>query len=1185
MNVGVAAHKDGKFRAQAPIQSPAIIGINEDLAQIRQIHCCLTTPCLKRFSPLPNKLTSGRPPVQTRKKTVDGCGNMFQTAKRISTNDLMKSDFEISWRRCAKSAVRAVSAMGVNPADDLELGTEKPLTAKTRFEDVREDLHPVSDGLAFNDTSNANQNLSLAIGFRTLSIHLTETQHDNSGPVKDDVVNFFEQLTFHTVSVQKLCGMFGITPDGGLDNVVAARNIQRDGKNVLVQAKPKYIWKLLKYIFGDFCSILWVGVIIFFICWKPLSDPPSPTNLALAILVILVIVSQASFSAFQDWSTGRIMNSILDLLPSECIVIREGNTSHIPAADLAVGDVVLLSVGNKVPADIRLIETSGDVRFDRAVLTGESEEVEGNIDSLGETFLEAPNIALMGTHVTNGHAKGVVVLTGSRTVMGRISKLTNKTKVKPTLIQQEISRFIRIIISLTVILALSILIVWLAWLRRDHRTYMNVVGMLNNVMGCVVAFIPEGMPIAVTLTLSLVARRMKNISVLPKSLATVETLGCVTIVCSDKTGTLTQNKMTVISAGFVDAAYDAQQFKDALGGDGSKSQSAARQLHMAAVLCNGASWDGATADLPLEERQVNGDATDGAVLRFVESFGDAPAVRASNAQIFQIPFNSRNKWMLTMYSRGDQEKLAESLVFVKGAPDVLLPKCTSYWSAVTNDIQPFTPEAKDKLVATQEKWSRGGQRVILLCMRHYTPYAAVGSNDFGPEVTQNAIEGLTIVGLLGLMDPPRPESSHTVKECRRAGIRFFMVTGDFGLTAAAIGRQIGIITTHAEPDSLLDVTKLMGELPEGPLPSCRDPANRIQRSLVLEGKDIIQLRERHWDVVTRYEEIVFARTTPEQKLSIVNAFQTRDNIVAVTGDGVNDAPALKAADVGVAVVSGSDVAIEAADLVLMGNFDSIIGGIRRGRLVFQNLQKVIAYLLPAGSWSEIWPVLLNVYLGVPLPLSSFLMIIICCFTDLAPCLSLIMEKEEFDLLTLPPRHHRKDHLINFKIYAQAYLFIGVLETVTAHSMFFFYMWKHAGIPPSALFLAFEKYTDGFYGYTQDELNHFNAVGQCVYFVTVVMLQWGNLLSVRNKRLSILQADPIRAKRRNPWIVVGALLAFCIAIFVTEEPGLQRLFGTASVPIEFWLIPLPLALGILMMDEIRKLLVRVFPKGPIARIAW
>jgi sodium/potassium-transporting ATPase subunit alpha len=409
-----------------------------------------------------------------------------------------------------------------------------------------------------------------------------------------------------------------------------------------------------------------------------------------------------------------------------------------------------------------------------------------------------------------------------------------------------------------------------------------------------------------------------------------------------------------------------------------------------------------------------------------------------------------------------------------------------------------------------------------------------------------------------------------------------MVTGDFGLTAAAIGKQVGIITGTGEPDSLLEVETRMKE---GGLPAVLTRDDRIHGSLVLEGKHLVQLSQAHWDIVCQYEEIVFARTTPEQKLSIVNAFQARDNIVAVTGDGVNDAPALKAADVGIAIVTGSDVAIEAADLVLMGSFASIVDGIRLGRLVFQNLQKVIGYLLPAGSWSEIWPVLMNVYFGVPLPLSSFLMIIICCFTDLLCSLALIMEKEEFDLLTLPPRHHKRDHLINFRIYAQSYLFVGVMETITAHAMFFFYMWKHAGIPIGNLFFAFENYTEGFFGHTQAELTHFNNTGQCVYFVTLVILQWGNLLSIRNKRLSILQADPIRPKRRNLWLFPGMISALCIAIFVTEVKGIQNLFNTASVPIEFWLIPLPLALGILMMDEIRKLLVRSFPKGPLARIAW
>jgi sodium/potassium-transporting ATPase subunit alpha len=213
------------------------------------------------------------------------------------------------------------------------------------------------------------------------------------------------------------------------------------------------------------------------------------------------------------------------------------------------------------------------------------------------------------------------------------------------------------------------------------------------------------------------------------------------------------------------------------------------------------------------------------------------------------------------------------------------------------------------------------------------------------------------------------------------------------------------------------------------------------------------------------------------------------------------------------------------------------------------------------------------------------MIIICVFTDLFCALSLIMEREEFDLLSLPPRDTKRDHLINIKIYIQSYLFIGVMETVCAHAMFFLYMWRHAGIPASALFFAFEKYTDGFYGYSQEQLTEFNTVGQCVYFVTVVILQWGNILSIRNKRLSILQADPIRKTRRNPWLALSILISFAIAVFVTEVKGIQNLFGTASVPIKFWIIPIPLALGILVMDEIRKLAVRTWPNSFLARIAW
>lgn len=1033
-------------------------------------------------------------------------------------------------------------------------------------------------------TAQSNPNAGIPIEFRTLSIQITESQAATKerfaeAPKKEKEKqphqDYFESLDFHTISPEKLCQEFNVDQRTGLSASMAAQRLQRDGKNVIAHHHENYLKKIFFYVFGGFCSILWVGVIIFFLCWQPLSNPPSITNLAMAILVIIVITLQASFSAFQDWSTKRVMNSILGLLPSEAVVLRDGQLVRILATEVVAGDIVHISIGNKVPADMRLIHSSGDVRFDRAILTGESDEIEGATDSTDANFLETRNIALMGTSVTNGNAVGVVVLTGSRSVMGRIATMTSGVKQKPTMIQREITRFVTIIICLTIVLASVILLTWVGWLRVDHPAYMSVVAMLNNVMGCVVAFIPEGVPVAVALTLMMIARRMKQTNILPKGLATVETLGCVNVICSDKTGTLTQNRMIVKSLGMVDQEYSAEDLYP--GEFGTDIPEGLAALLRASILCNDASFDAATMHLPVYERTVNGNATDAAVLRFADSVGiSGPKTLAPYERVHQIPFNSKNKWMLTMHH--DPAAPQGYLVYVKGAPDVLLNRCLAYWSATHNEVRPLDEHARKLFSDFQAKLSRRAERVIVLCQRHYVPTAALGSNDFNDEIVASGVQDLTVLGIFGIIDPPRVETARTVAACRRAGIRFFMVTGDFGLTAAAIAREIGIFSGTAQPDTI-------DELRSGSDDNEKAQSLRSRQSLLLEGSSLSSLSTGEWNTVCEYEEIVFARTSPEQKLRIVSELQSRDKMVAVTGDGVNDAPALRAADVGIAVGSGSDVAIEAADLVLLDQFDSIVEAIRLGRLVFQNLQKVIAYLLPAGSWSEIWPVLMNVFFGVPLPLSSFLMIIICVFTDLFLSLSLIMEKEEFDLLSLPPRRPRSDHLINLRIYGQAYLFIGVMESFCAHSMFFLYMWRKAGIPFHDLVFAFDKYRAGFHGYSEAQLAHFNYTGQCVYFVTLVILQWGNILSVRSKRMSLLQADPIRPARRNPWLPIAMLISLLIAIFVTEVPGIQSLFNTASVPIEFWLIPLGLAMGILCMDELRKVLVRVFPKGPVAWVSW
>ncbi|CAO3652453.1 unnamed protein product [Cunninghamella echinulata] len=1047
----------------------------------------------------------------------------------------------------------------------------------------------------------------IPIKFRTLSINVTNSIYEKGEETKKkkdmDDSEYFASMDFHKLSGDEVIQRLNTSEKLGLDTNAADTRLKLNGANTFDRKRPNYIIKILKYVFGGFCSVLWVGVITFFLCWMPLSTPPvvpdgkpSVINLALAIVVIIAILLQASFSAFQDWSTAKVMNSILNLLPSECLVVRNGEVKKIPATQLVVGDIVKIKLGNKVPADLRLIETSNDIKFDRAILTGESDAIEGTTTCTDDNFLESHNIALMGTHIVNGSATAVVILTGNNTVMGRINKLTSNGKEKVTLIQQEISRFVRIIISLTVTLVLILLIEWLAFLHRVHPDFQNVVALLMNLMGCIVAFIPEGVPVGVAMTMMMVARKMRQNNILPKGLTTVETLGCVNVICSDKTGTLTENKMVVTTVGFGDIQGTPEECKDTLASKSSNPIATAyKQLHLASYFCNNATFDPATIHLPIPERQVNGDATDSAILRFAATLG---SVSDDFDRIFEIPFNSKNKWMLTMYQAGKNPQAMvdvfgtvptknEYLIFVKGAPDVLMPKCSSILCAQTNTVMPLTADYSTKISLVQETWARNGQRVLVLCRRLFATDQELGTNAFEENVTHHAVNDLTIIGLLGIMDPPRAEIKHTISECRRSGSRFFMVTGDFGLTAAAIAREIGIFTSTCDPDTVSDVFKIKTE----------DEKFQNTSSLLLTGSDLLKLGDIEWNAVCNYEEIVFARTTPEQKLKIVKELQKRDYVVAVTGDGVNDAPALKESDIGIAIGNGSDVAIEASDLVLLGSFDSIVEAIRLGRLVFQNLQKVIGYLLPAGSFSEIMPVLINAFAGTPLPLSSFLMIIICCFTDLFPSLSLIMENEEFDLLSMPPRNPKRDHLINIKIYIQSYLFMGSMQSICSLGMFFMFMKEYTGL---GWFDFVGSYSPGPWGpegnqtfgvdrdgnlLTAEQFAWYTQCGQCVTFVTLLILQWGNIMSVRNRRLSILQADPIRPKRRNLWIFVGATCSLITALIVTQVPWFNQVMLTGPVPVKYWLLPLPLAVGIVAIDDIRKLIVRCFPNSIIAKIAW
>ena len=363
--------------------------------------------------------------------------------------------------------------------------------------------------------------------------------------------------------------------------------------------------------------------------------------------------------------------------------------------------------------------------------------------------------------------------------------------------------------------------------------------------------------------------------------------------------------------------------------------------------------------------------------------------------------------------------------------------------------------------------------------------------------------------------------------------------------------------------------------------------NPNYRSLLLTGADLETLNDdRYWRIITKYEEIVFARTTPSQKLKVVEEFKKDKNVVAVTGDGVNDSPALKAANIGIAMGGGSEVAMEAAQMVLLDNsFNSMVVAIENGRLVFDNLRKVILYLLPAGSFSEVVPIILNIYFGVPLPLSAFQMICICVLTDMGPSLAMMLEKSEGDILERNPRVLGRDRLVDKKLLLFAYFFLGIFESFFSIAMFFLYLYTHGNLQPSQVFFAFDKWKDGYLGKTQEELDTLMFTGQTVTFTALVMIQtFGNVFITRTHKLSLFRSFPVVKSFRNLWTFLAQIISVILLAVLIYVPFINAIFNTRPIPVEFYFIPLAFCVVFIALDEIRKLLFRQGSK-PFVVTAW
>ncbi|EWC46262.1 hypothetical protein DRE_04433 [Drechslerella stenobrocha 248] len=1059
--------------------------------------------------------------------------------------------------------------------------------------------------------------VALPIQYRTVSTAVDDVNSDFVSTVKPTrkerkgkktVVDIADS-DHHSISLDEVLRRFSSSIEHGLSTGQVKRLLKEYGYNVPAKPPSQWFRKIIGYFFGGFGLILLIGGILVTICYEPLGRPPASANLALAIVIFVVFVVQAFMNFWADFSTSRVMASITNMIPDDCLVRRNGLQHNISAIELVPGDIILIKAGSKLPADVRLLEVSSDAKFDRAVLTGESVPVPGTIECTDKNILETRNIGLQGTHCISGSCVALCIATGAQTVFGRIAALAAAPNTERTTLQTEIRRFVFIIVALMVFCNAIVLGLWAGWLRRDHPSWISVPVLIVDIVSIAIAFVPEGLPIAVVACASIISNIMRQNKILCKSLKTVETLGAVSVICSDKTGTLTKNQMFVTECSVGSDKIPVDQAVAEIIREEKRNSSdyptitgtALGQLRTVAGLCNAGDFDAASAHLPIHQRKIHGDATDQAVLRFSETLGSVHNLRKAWKKEYELAFNSTNKYMIRLMSVVDKTIIPTSLptgeaskfgdddmvLFIKGAPDVLLPRC-HYITCSDGATRALDREAVQAVEYIKDSWSREGKRVILLARKiiNRSEIAAeMDSNAFEPEVKQHASSGLCLIGMVSIADPPRDDIPYVVSTLRRAGVRIFMVTGDFKLTAQAIAREIGIITVEdnqvngyeslqAQPISLTDMEK-------NDFRSAVDLSSGL-KAIVLSGPELQDMNESQWKDLCTYDEIVFARTTPEQKIRIVQEFQNQRNIVAMTGDGVNDAAALKKANIGIAMGSGSDIAIEAADMVLLEDFSAIVAAVRYGRVVYDNLKKTIIYLLPAGSFSEFWPVMTSVIFGIPQILSSFLMIVICCGTDCAAAITLAYEAPEADVLLRPPRDLKKDRLVDWKLLLQAYGLIGLAETVTSFSMAFWYL-QRKGIPFSELWFGFGRPIPGQDPqYVADRLSEASSI----YFVNLVIMQFFVLMAIRTRRLSVFQHPPLfNPATQNIWLFPAIGFALLVAFFFNYTPPLRKLLGAGDVPLEHWFLPVGFGMFILLVDEARKYGVRKNPNGFLAKISW
>lgn len=997
----------------------------------------------------------------------------------------------------------------------------------------------------------------------------------NKGKKTKDLGHLKKELELdeHRIPIEELYARLDTDPSRGLTDNQVKERLARDGPNALSPPKTTPEWvKFCKNLFGGFALLLWIGAILCFIAYSiqagTFEEPPDD-NLYLGIVLAVVVIVTGCFSYYQEAKSSRIMESFKNMVPQYATVIRTGGQKlTIKAEEIVVGDIIEVKFGDRIPADMRVVSAHG-LKVDNSSLTGESEPQSRSPECTHENPLETKNLAFFSTNAVEGTARGIAINTGDRTVMGRIANLASGLDTGETPIAKEIAHFIHLITGVAVFLGVSFFA--LALILGYH--WLDAVIFL---IGIIVANVPEGLLATVTVCLTLTAKRMAAKNCLVKHLEAVETLGSTSTICSDKTGTLTQNRMTVSHIWFDNQIIEVDTTENQSGVQYDKTSPSFMALSRIACLCNRAEFKPGQDDVPIMKRETTGDASESALLKCIEvAVGSVMAIRARNKKVCEVPFNSTNKYQVSIHESDDPHNPGYHLV-MKGAPERILERSSTIF--INGKEVPLDEELKEAFNNAYLELGGLGERVLGFCDLKLPLDKYPIGYPFDSDEPNFPLDNLRFVGLMSMIDPPRAAVPDAVAKCRSAGIKVIMVTGDHPITAKAIARSVGIISEGNE--TVEDIAARLNI-----------PIDRVNprdaKAIVVHGQDLRDYSTDELnDILRHHTEIVFARTSPQQKLIIVEGCQRQGAIVAVTGDGVNDSPALKKADIGVAMgIAGSDVSKQAADMILLDdNFASIVTGVEEGRLIFDNLKKSIAYTLTSNI-PEISPFLLFIVADIPLPLGTVTILCIDLGTDMVPAISLAYEKAETDIMKRRPRDPFRDKLVNNRLISLSYGQIGMMQASAGFFTYFVIMAEN-GFLPNILF-GIRRFWDSravndlqdSYGqeWTYERRKILEFTCHTAFFVSIVIVQWTDLIISKTRRLSLLHQG-----MTNHFLNFGLFFETALACVLSYTPGMDKGLRMYPLKINWWIPAMPFSLLILIYDETRRFILRRNPGGWVER---